>query len=90
MDASGARRRNIRNSGRASLARQFARTFGRGFSNCIAIEHFALQKDIYNFERLLTLDSRLVIKDGAAVVPDRPGIGAEFDEVALRAYEISK
>jgi L-alanine-DL-glutamate epimerase-like enolase superfamily enzyme len=58
--------------------------------NCIAIEHFALQKDIYNFELLLTPQSRLVVKDGAAVVPDRPGIGVEFDEAALKSYEISR
>jgi L-alanine-DL-glutamate epimerase-like enolase superfamily enzyme len=57
--------------------------------NCIAIEHFVLQKDIYNFELLLTPESRLVVKDGAAAVPDRPGIGVEFDESALKAYEIA-
>ncbi len=57
--------------------------------NCIAIEHFALQKDIYNFELLLTPESRLVVRDGAAVVPDRPGIGVEFDEAAIKRYEIS-
>jgi L-alanine-DL-glutamate epimerase-like enolase superfamily enzyme len=58
--------------------------------NCIAIEHFALQKDIYNFELLLTPESRLVVRDGAAVVPDRPGIGVEFDEGVLRGYEIAR
>jgi L-alanine-DL-glutamate epimerase-like enolase superfamily enzyme len=57
--------------------------------NCIAIEHFALQKDIYNFELLLTPESRLVVKDGAAIVPDRPGIGVEFDEAVLSGYEIA-
>jgi L-alanine-DL-glutamate epimerase-like enolase superfamily enzyme len=58
--------------------------------NCLAIEHFALQKDIYNFERLLTPESRLVVRDGAAVTPDRPGIGVEFDEAALEKYEIAR
>lgn len=58
--------------------------------NCLAIEHFALQKDIYNFERLLTPESRLVVRDGAAMVPDRPGIGVEFDEAALEKYEIAR
>jgi L-alanine-DL-glutamate epimerase-like enolase superfamily enzyme len=53
---------------------------------CIGIEHFALQKDIYNFERLVTEESRLVVKDGMAVVPAHPGLGFELDEAALQRF----
>jgi L-alanine-DL-glutamate epimerase-like enolase superfamily enzyme len=56
--------------------------------NCLAIEHFALQKDIYNFETLLTPESRLVVVDGMATVPDRPGLGIEYDDVRLKQYAV--
>jgi L-alanine-DL-glutamate epimerase-like enolase superfamily enzyme len=56
--------------------------------NCFTIEHFALQKDIYNFERLLTPESRLVPADGFITVPDRPGLGIEFDPGALRRFAL--
>ena len=56
--------------------------------NCLTIEHFALEKDIYNFELLLVPDSRLEVSDGAAVLGDRPGIGIEFDEAALETYAL--
>jgi L-alanine-DL-glutamate epimerase-like enolase superfamily enzyme len=56
--------------------------------NCLAIEHFALQKDIYNFETLLTPESRLVVVDGMAAIPDRPGLGIEFDETRLKQYAV--
>jgi L-alanine-DL-glutamate epimerase-like enolase superfamily enzyme len=54
--------------------------------NTLAIEHFDLGKDIYNFERLLTDETRLQIRDGAAHLSDRPGIGIEFDETAVARY----
>src|SRR5215813_2166339 len=55
--------------------------------NILAIEHFDLGKDIYNFERLLTDETRLQIRDGAAHLSDRPGIGIEFDETAVARYQ---
>ncbi len=55
--------------------------------NCLTVEHFSLDKDIYNFELLLVPDSRLVVRDGAVVLGDRPGIGIELDEEQVRKYE---
>jgi L-alanine-DL-glutamate epimerase-like enolase superfamily enzyme len=59
-----------------------------GAPNAIGVEHFELEKDIYNFERLLTTDTRLVVRDGAAHLSDRPGIGIELDEAAVERYEL--
>jgi L-alanine-DL-glutamate epimerase-like enolase superfamily enzyme len=58
-------------------------------TNCIAIEHFALDKDIYNFEALLTEETRLVFADGALQVPQRPGLGIEFDPESVNRYELT-
>jgi L-alanine-DL-glutamate epimerase-like enolase superfamily enzyme len=55
---------------------------------CVVIEHFSLEKDIYNFERLLTADSRLEVKDGLAAVPDRPGLGIILDESAVASFSV--
>jgi L-alanine-DL-glutamate epimerase-like enolase superfamily enzyme len=55
--------------------------------NTLAIEYFDLGKDIYNFERLLTDETRLHIRDGAAHLSGRPGIGIEFDETAVARYQ---
>jgi L-alanine-DL-glutamate epimerase-like enolase superfamily enzyme len=57
-------------------------------SSCLVIEHFAIEKDIYNFENLVTPDTRLVTKDGYALISDRPGIGLDFDDAALEKYGI--
>ncbi len=56
--------------------------------NTLAIEHFALDKGIYNFETLLTEETRLQVRDGAAVLSERPGIGIEYDERAVTRYEL--
>jgi L-alanine-DL-glutamate epimerase-like enolase superfamily enzyme len=58
-------------------------------TNCIAVEHFALEKDLYNFELLLTAPTRLVFQDGQVFVPPRPGIGVEFDETSLERFMIT-
>jgi L-alanine-DL-glutamate epimerase-like enolase superfamily enzyme len=58
--------------------------------NCLAIEHFALEKDIYNFELLLEPSTRLQVEDGHAMVPDRPGLGIELDEAAVRKYALAR
>ena len=54
----------------------------------LAIEHFELDKDIYNFERLLTEGTRLPVADGHVVLSERPGLGIEFDEHAVQRYEL--
>ena len=56
-------------------------------TTCLTVEHFTLDKDIYNFERLLVPESRLKVVDGRAQVPDRPGIGLAFDTDAVTAFE---
>lgn len=58
--------------------------------NCIAIEHFALEKDIYNFELLLEPESRLTVSDGNVHFPNRPGIGMVLDLAAVEKYAISR
>lgn len=54
--------------------------------DCLVVEHFDLGKDIFNFERLLTEESRLSPANGVVRVPDAPGLGIEFDEKAVRKY----
>jgi len=57
-------------------------------SNCIAVEHFALEKDIYNFETLVTPETRTEVRDGTLIVPDRPGLGIEFDPAQVRKFTV--
>lgn len=57
--------------------------------NTVAIEHFDLDKDIYNFEALITPETRLEMRDGAAHLSDRPGIGIALDETAVATYELA-
>jgi L-alanine-DL-glutamate epimerase-like enolase superfamily enzyme len=57
-------------------------------TNCLTIEHFALDKDVYNFEALLVPATRLVVSDGAAVLGELPGIGIEFDEEIVGKHEL--
>ncbi|GAA5201324.1 mandelate racemase/muconate lactonizing enzyme family protein [Rugosimonospora acidiphila] len=52
------------------------------------VEYFPLERDIYNFERMLTGHSRLVVRDGAIAIPDRPGIGVELDAGAVAEFSI--
>jgi L-alanine-DL-glutamate epimerase-like enolase superfamily enzyme len=58
--------------------------------NCLAIEHFALEKDIYNFEQLLEPSTRLQVEHGQALVPDRAGLGIQFDEATVRKYALAR
>jgi L-alanine-DL-glutamate epimerase-like enolase superfamily enzyme len=57
--------------------------------SCIAVEHFLLEKDIYNFELLLTPESRLRYSGGCLHPDDRPGIGVELDPDALHRYAMA-
>ncbi len=52
-------------------------------TTCLTVEHFELGKDIYNFERVITPETRLQFADGLLQIPARPGIGIEFDADAL-------
>ena len=51
--------------------------------NSITVEYFALEQDIYNFERLVTPETRLQIKDGRIPLPQGAGIGIELDDEAV-------
>lgn len=54
--------------------------------NCIAVEHFILEKDIYNFEAIMTPESRLKTGRNSVVVSDMPGFGVELDDEKVRFY----
>jgi L-alanine-DL-glutamate epimerase-like enolase superfamily enzyme len=56
--------------------------------NCVAVEHFALEKDIYNFEALITPETRTEVRDGKLIVPDRPGLGIEFDPAQVQKFTV--
>ena len=58
-------------------------------TNTLVVEYFALEKGIYNFELLLTPGTRLAYRDNTVLVPDRPGLGIELDENAVRKFEIA-
>lgn len=58
--------------------------------NCITVEHFALEKDIYNFERLLTPETRLAVAGGCVLLNDRPGIGIELDRSAVDRFTVMR
>lgn len=45
-------------------------------------------KGIYNLEEIMTAESRLEFVDGHVIVPDRPGVGWEFDEAMIGKYEL--
>jgi L-alanine-DL-glutamate epimerase-like enolase superfamily enzyme len=59
-------------------------------SNCLAVEHFVLEKDIYNFELLLTARSRCTFRDGHLLIGDRPGLGIELDPDAVERYRLPR
>lgn len=50
------------------------------------VEYFSERTDIFNFERLLTADSKLVVRDGRVVRSQLPGVGVVFDPGALAEY----
>lgn len=55
-------------------------------TNCVAVEYFAVQEDIYNFERIVS--DPLEVVDGEVVVPDRPGLGFSLDEDAVAEFRL--
>ncbi|GAB0105550.1 mandelate racemase/muconate lactonizing enzyme family protein [Nocardia sp. JMUB6875] len=56
--------------------------------NALVVEYFAAEKGIYNFERLLTPESRLHYSGNRLHVPDRPGLGLVFDPEMVTKYEL--
>lgn len=48
-------------------------------ANCLTVEYFVLEQDVYNFERLVTPETRLRPQDGWLPLPTAPGIGLTFD-----------
>lgn len=57
--------------------------------NCLTVEYFALETDIFNFERLVTPETRLQTVDGGRLaVPQHPGLGIEFDPEAIRRWAL--
>ena len=56
--------------------------------NSITVEYFALEQDIYNFERLVTPETRLQIKDGRIPLPQGAGIGIELDGEAVDRWRV--
>jgi L-alanine-DL-glutamate epimerase-like enolase superfamily enzyme len=57
-------------------------------TNCMTVEHFSLDKDIYNFEVLLLPESRLTPQGGRISPPDTPGIGIALDEDVVRRFTV--
>jgi L-alanine-DL-glutamate epimerase-like enolase superfamily enzyme len=52
-------------------------------TTCVAVEHFALEKDIYNFELLVSPKTRMKATRGRVIIPDQPGLGVDLDPAAL-------
>jgi L-alanine-DL-glutamate epimerase-like enolase superfamily enzyme len=55
-------------------------------SNCLTVEYFSLDEDIYNFERILV--DRLKPENGEIPIPQRPGLGLVLDDEAVERYRI--
>jgi L-alanine-DL-glutamate epimerase-like enolase superfamily enzyme len=56
----------------------------------LTIEYFALADDIYNFEALVTEETRLQVQNGQIQLSDRPGIGVELDHDAVARYQLDR
>jgi L-alanine-DL-glutamate epimerase-like enolase superfamily enzyme len=54
--------------------------------NCLTVEYFLLEEDIYNFERILA--DRLRPKDGLIPIPQRPGVGLVLDDSAVQRFRV--
>lgn len=55
--------------------------------NCLCIEYFALEEDIYNFEALV--DTPLRVEHGQALLTEAPGIGFDLEPDAVARHRIS-
>jgi L-alanine-DL-glutamate epimerase-like enolase superfamily enzyme len=52
--------------------------------NCLAVEYFAAEEDVYNFD--LVLAEHLTVHQGQIEVPQRPGVGLVLDPEAVAHY----
>ncbi|MCW2793971.1 MAG: mandelate racemase/muconate lactonizing enzyme family protein [Nocardioides sp.] len=59
-----------------------------GVSNCLTVEHFTLDKDVYNFELLVTPETRMRFADGHVLLSEEPGTGVVLSEDALSRYAL--
>lgn len=57
-------------------------------TNCLTVEHFALEKDIYNFEQLLEPDSRMATDGGRMLISDRPGVGISLAQEVVKRHSL--
>jgi L-alanine-DL-glutamate epimerase-like enolase superfamily enzyme len=57
--------------------------------NSLTVEYFVLEQDIYNFERLVTPETRLRPQDGRLPVPTGPGLGMALDEQAIARWQVA-
>ena len=55
--------------------------------NCLTVEYFRLEEDIYNFERVLA--DRLQPRDGSIALPPRPGVGLVLDDEAVARFTVA-
>lgn len=58
--------------------------------NCFTVEHFLLEKDIYNFEILVTSETRLKYADGALLLGTNAGWGFELDSEKVDAFTVER
>lgn len=57
--------------------------------NGLAVEFFHLDEDIYNFERLIDPENRLVVKHGKIKLSDRPGIGVVLNGTIVESFRMA-
>jgi L-alanine-DL-glutamate epimerase-like enolase superfamily enzyme len=55
-------------------------------SNCLTVEYFRLEEDVYNFERVLS--ERLQPHDGLITLPQKPGLGLALDHDAIAGFTV--
>jgi L-alanine-DL-glutamate epimerase-like enolase superfamily enzyme len=56
-------------------------------SNCLTVEYFLLEEDVYNFERLVS--ERIRPKDGRIALSQKPGLGLSLDHDAISRYTLA-
>ena len=56
-------------------------------ANCLTVEYFVLEQDVYNFERLVTSETRLRPQDGQLPLPTAPGLGVTLDAQAITRWQ---
>ena len=59
---------------------------GATVENLLTIEYFALEEDVLNFEALII--EPLVVEGGYVQLPERPGLGFDFDQEAVARYRL--